>query len=90
MDAAEQAALAGDGAVALAAGERSIALAPDDDQVRLWGAVGLALAGRVDEARAAFALAAAVEPRSGEHLRRFAEAGHLPGGDAVLRALGIG
>ena len=26
--------------------------------------------------------ASAVEPRSGEHLRRFAEQGHLPGGDA--------
>jgi hypothetical protein len=30
-----------------------------------------------------------VEPRSAEHLRRFAEAGHLPGGEAVLRTLGI-
>ena len=68
---------------------RSRALAPDDDQVLLWHAVGLALAGRIDEARAELARAAAVEPRAGEHLRRFAEAGHLPGGDAVLRALGL-
>ena len=30
-----------------------------------------------------------VEPRAGEHLRRFAEQGHLPGGGAVLQALGL-
>jgi uncharacterized Ntn-hydrolase superfamily protein len=89
MDAAEQAALAGDTAGSAALRARSVELAPDDDQVRLWSAVDLALAGRVEEARAAFAMASAVEPRSGEHLRRFAEAGHLPGGDAVLRALGL-
>ena len=35
------------------------------------------------------ARATEVEPRAGEHLRRFAEQGHLPGGDAVLRALGL-
>jgi hypothetical protein len=68
---------------------RSVALAPDDDQVRLWSAVDLALAGRLVEARAAYAAAAAVEPRSGEHLRRFAEAGHLPGGETVLLVNGI-
>ncbi len=90
MDRAEQAASAGDTALSSSLGERSVALAPDDDQVRLWGAVGLALSGRVEEARAAFASASAAEPRSGEHLRRFVEAGHLPGGDEVLRLLGIG
>lgn len=89
MDAAEQATLAGDGATASEAAVRSVVLAPDDDMVRLWSAVGLVQAGRVGEARAALAAASAVEPRSGEHLRRFAEAGHLPGGDAVLRALGL-
>jgi uncharacterized Ntn-hydrolase superfamily protein len=87
MDEAEQAFARGDEAGAMAAGERSVELAPDDDQVVLWHAVGLAQAGRLEEARAAFARASAVEPRAGEHLRRFAEAGHLPGGDAVLRAL---
>lgn len=89
MDEAEQAALAGDLARSSALRERSLELAPDDDQVRLWVAVDLALAGRDDEARSALAAATAVEPRSAEHLRRFAEAGHLPGGEAVLRALGI-
>jgi len=87
MGEAETALLAGELDAANAAGQRSVAFAPDDDQVVLWSAVGLVLEGRVEEARAAFSRAAAVEPRSGEHLRRFAEAGHLPGGDAVLRAL---
>jgi hypothetical protein len=44
----------------------------------------------VGEARAELAAVAASEPRAGEHLRRFAEAGYLPGGDATLRALGLG
>jgi uncharacterized Ntn-hydrolase superfamily protein len=89
MDDAEMAGMRGDMAAAGAASERSVALAPNDDQVRLWHAVGLALAGRGEAARAEFAAASAVEPRSGEHLRRFAEAGHLPGGDAALRVLGL-
>jgi hypothetical protein len=89
MGEAEDAGARGNGAAALAAGLRATELAPDDDQVRLWSAVGLALAGRAREARAAFESALAVEPRSGEHLRRFARAGHLPGGDAALRVLGI-
>ncbi|HEY3334508.1 MAG TPA: hypothetical protein VGK16_04655, partial [Candidatus Limnocylindrales bacterium] len=76
-------------AAAAAVNVRSLELAPDDDQVALWGAVGLALGGRIEEARAALAAAAAVEPRSAEHLRRFAEAGHLPGGGDTLRVLGI-
>ena len=89
MDEAEQAILRGDEAGAAAAGARSVTLAHGDDQVGLWNAVGLALAGRLDEARAAYAGAYAAEPRSAEHLRRFHEGGHLPGGEATLRALGI-
>ena len=89
MDEAEQAILRGDAAGAVSAGARSVALAHGDDQVVLWSAVGLALEGRIDEARAALAAAAASEPRAAEHLRRFHEAGHLPGGAATLRALGI-
>lgn len=89
MDAAEQAALGGNPAASAEAAARSVTLAPGDDMVRLWSAAALVQAGRVDEARAAFAAASVVEPRSGEHLRRFAEAGHLPGGDATLRALGL-
>ena len=89
MDDAEQASLRGDLAAVTGAGRRSIELAPDDDQVRLWHAVGLALGGQEADARAAFRAAAAVEPRAAEHLRRFHEAGHLPGGEATLRALGL-
>jgi uncharacterized Ntn-hydrolase superfamily protein len=89
MDEAEAAGGRGDVAAARAASERARAWAPDDDQILLWHAVGLALGGRVDEARAGLARATEVEPRAGEHLRRFAEQGHLPGGEAVLRALRV-
>jgi len=89
IDEAETAFLNGDEETALEARKRSVALAPDDDQVILWSAVNLALAGRIDEARDALARATAVEPRAAEHLRRFAEGGQLPGGEATLRALGI-
>lgn len=89
MDEAEAAGGRGDVAAAAAASERSRAWAPDDDQILLWHAVGLALEGRLDEARAELAQATEVEPRAGEHLRRFAEQDHLPGGDAVLRALAL-
>jgi uncharacterized Ntn-hydrolase superfamily protein len=89
LDEAEAAGGRGDLAAAAAASERSRTLAPDDDQILLWHAVGLALSGRVDEAHAELARATEAEPRAGEHLRRFAEQGHLPGGDAVLQALGL-
>jgi uncharacterized Ntn-hydrolase superfamily protein len=90
MDEAERAFLRGDAEGALVARRASAALAPEDDMILLWAAVGLAQDGREAEARALFAQAAAAEPRSGEHLRRFAEAGHLPDADAVLRVLGLG
>lgn len=89
MDEAEQAILRGDAGSAQAARRASITLAPEDDQVLLWAAAGLAQDGREVEAREAFAAAAAVEPRAGEHLRRFAEAGHLPDADKVLHILGL-
>jgi hypothetical protein len=89
MDEAEQALLRGDAGAALAARRTSAALAPEDDMILLWAAVGLAQDGREAEARALFAQAAAAEPRSGEHLRRFAEAGHLPDAEAVLRTLDL-
>jgi uncharacterized Ntn-hydrolase superfamily protein len=61
--------------------------APDDDQIALWQAAGLVLAGRADLGREAFAFARAADHRAEEHLRRFLEAGLLPGGPDVLRAL---
>lgn len=78
FDAATHLATAGDPAAAVTADERALALAPDDDQIRLWHAVFLAAAGRLDEGREAYRRAVAVEPRGGEHLRRFLAAGHLP------------
>ena len=80
----------GDVAAAAAASERSIALAPDDDQVRLWHArrPGARRAGRRGARRA----------RAGDRARSRGPAstsagsprpGHLPGGEATLRALGL-
>ncbi len=79
----------GELAAALVQAERAHALAPDDDQIRLWHAVVLAGNGRLDEALAAYREAAAAEPRSGEHLRRYALAGHLPRAAEILAALGV-
>jgi uncharacterized Ntn-hydrolase superfamily protein len=76
-------------AEALVQADRAHELAPEDDQVRLWQAVALLGNGRVPEAQAAFREAAAVEPRSGEHLRRYAMAGHLPQADRILAAFGV-
>jgi uncharacterized Ntn-hydrolase superfamily protein len=84
FDAATDLATAGDPAAAVTANERALALAPDDDQLRLWHAVFLAGAGRLDEGREAYRRAVAVEPRGGEHLRRFLAAGHLPAEVAPL------
>jgi len=89
MDEAEGALREGRTGAAAEAGARSVALVPDDDQVRLWSAVWLAAAGRMDEARAAFAGAAAVEPRSGEILVRLFEAHQLPGGERALDLLDL-
>jgi hypothetical protein len=54
------------------------ALAPEDDQITLWNALFLAGAGRLDEAHDAFEAARRIEPRGGDHLRRFLAAGQLP------------
>jgi uncharacterized Ntn-hydrolase superfamily protein len=89
FEAFEELAERGELAAALAQADRAHALLPEDDQVQLWRAVALVANGRVDEARAAYREAAAVEPRSGEHLRRYAMAGHLPHAAEILGALGI-
>jgi uncharacterized Ntn-hydrolase superfamily protein len=84
FDRAQERADAGDLIGAAAAMDDAHALAPDDDQISLWASLSLAGAGRLDEARRLFAEARAAEARSGEHLRRFAAAGHLPPGAAGL------
>jgi uncharacterized Ntn-hydrolase superfamily protein len=78
FDRSEAPAMAGDFAAAAAAMDEAHALAPDDDQITLWTAVLVGAAGRFDDARRLFAEASGVEPRAGEHLRRFIAAGHLP------------
>jgi uncharacterized Ntn-hydrolase superfamily protein len=78
FDRAQERAEAGDLAGAAAAMDEAHGLAPDDDQISLWASLFLAGAGRTDDARALFEQARTAEARSGEHLRRFAAAGHLP------------
>jgi uncharacterized Ntn-hydrolase superfamily protein len=68
----------GDLAFAGASMAEAHALAPEDDQITLWNALFLAGAGRLDEARDAFEAARRIEPRGGDHLRRFLAAGQLP------------
>lgn len=78
FDRAEQSATAGDFAAAAQAMDDARDLAPDDDMLALWASLFAARAGRMDDARRLFAEAQRAESRSGEHLRRFAAAGHLP------------
>lgn len=75
-----------DGALALF--DRARALAPADDQIALWHAAALVVAGREAAARDAFAFASAADARAPEHLRRFHAAGLLREGERVLAALG--
>ncbi len=78
FDRAEQQATAGEVKAAAMAMDEARALAPDDDMLALWASLFAARAGRWDDARRWFAEAQRAEARSGEHLRRFAAAGHLP------------
>jgi uncharacterized Ntn-hydrolase superfamily protein len=88
FDRAQEQATAGDLAGAASSMESALRHAPDDDQIVLWGALFLAGAGRLPEARQLFDRARRVEPRGGEHLHRFLAAGHLPADVApVLEAL---
>ena len=84
FDRAQQAAEAGDSVAAASAMDEARELAPDDDQITLWAALFLAQADRLDDAQRLFREASRAEARSGEHLRRFAAAGHLPSEAAAL------
>jgi uncharacterized Ntn-hydrolase superfamily protein len=72
LDRAEELAREGDADGARRAGEDAIRLAPGDGQVLVWEAIGLAGAGRLDDARAMLAEAVAENARWPEFLRRFA------------------
>ena len=67
--------------------ERAAALAPEDDQVRLWQALLVFASGDERRGRELYRSARAAEPRAREHLRRFAAAGHVPGREDAIRRL---
>ena len=87
LDEAFEALAVGEVEAAAAFTERAAALAPDDDQIRLWHAVTVFDAGDEARGRKLYRSALAVEPRAGEHLRRFAAAGQLPGRERLVDAL---
>ena len=72
LDRAEDLAKAGDADGARQAGEEALRLAPGDDQVLVWQAIGLAGAGMTEPARAMLDEAVAENPRWPEFVRRFA------------------
>lgn len=77
----------GEQTAALAFFEAAAALAPGDDQLRLWLALAVFESGDEERGRRLYRSALAAEPRSGEHLRRFAAAGQLPGSERLVEAL---
>jgi uncharacterized Ntn-hydrolase superfamily protein len=89
LDDAERLALAGDRDAAKAAGEDAARLAPGDDQVIVWQAIDLALAGNVEAARALLVKATGTNGRWPEFVRRFADSGAQPElVDAARRLVG--
>ena len=87
LDQGFEAVAVGELTAALALIERAAALAPDDDQLRLFLAVAVFDSGDEDRGRSLYRAALAVEPRAGEHLRRFAAAGQLPGRERLVEML---
>jgi uncharacterized Ntn-hydrolase superfamily protein len=78
LDRAEELAAAGDLQGARLASEEASRLAPGDDQVLVWRAVGMAGAGMTEQARVLLAAATETNPRWPEFVRRFADAGPQP------------
>lgn len=87
LDEGLEAVAVGELTAALALIERAAALAPEDDQLRLWLAVAVFESGDEDRGRSLYRSALAVEPRAGEHLRRFVAAGQLPGRERLVEML---
>ncbi len=87
FDRAFESVAAGERGVALGFFEEAAALAPDDDQIRLWLALAVFDSGDEARGRRLYQSALAREPRSGEHLRRFVAAGQLPGAERLVEAL---
>ena len=78
LDRAEERGRAGDVAAAIAASREASVLAPGDDQIMVWQAIGMAGAGLLEPARALLDVASAVNPRWPEFVRRFADSGAQP------------
>jgi len=87
LDAAFEALAVGETSAALAFFEGAASLAPDDDQVRLWQSLAVFDSGDEDRGRRLYRSALEVEPRAGEHLRRFLAAGQLPGQERLVARL---
>ncbi len=87
LDEGLEAVAVGELTAALALMERGAALAPEDDQLRLWLAVAVFDSGDEDRGRSLYRSALAIEPRAGEHLRRFVAAGQLPGRERLVEML---
>jgi uncharacterized Ntn-hydrolase superfamily protein len=73
LERAEELELAGDVEGAFAERRAAMALVPDNPEIAFWTAVSLALAERLDEARAALAVALPADPGWAELLRRLGE-----------------
>ncbi len=87
LDHALDALAVGESTAAVAFAEHAAALAPDDDQIRLWQALTVFDSGDETRGRRLYRSALAVEPRAGEHLRRFVAAGQLPGHERLVARL---
>jgi uncharacterized Ntn-hydrolase superfamily protein len=87
LDDAMESLAVGETAAAAAFADRAAALAPEDDQIRLWQALAAFDAGDEVRGRRLYRSALEAEPRAGEHLRRFAAAGQLPGRERLIARL---
>jgi uncharacterized Ntn-hydrolase superfamily protein len=87
MGRAEDLGQAGDAAGALKAFGEALELAPGNEEIRFWLAVGLATAGRTGEARSQMASLVAERPQWAELLRRLPAAGLLQDDPELLRAI---
>ena len=87
LDRAEEMGRAGDVAAAGEASEEATRLAPGDDQVMVWRAIGMAAAGLIEPARTLLDAATMANPRWPEFVLRFAASGAQPELSAPARRL---
>jgi uncharacterized Ntn-hydrolase superfamily protein len=87
LDDSFEALAVGERTAALAFVERAAELAPEDDQIQLWQSLAVFDSGDEARGRRLYRAAMAVEPRAGEHLRRFLAAGQLPGAERLVARL---